>query len=78
VFDDYNLIFDNFFEEWNDLSRILKLQKYQVVAAGRTWSESAAKVKSMLFDPVVIISCSIEVAIKYNMSLVSFYVYIHT
>ena len=29
-------------------------------------------VKNMMVDPVVIMSCSIEVAIKYNVSLVSF------
>ena len=47
MLDDYNLAYNTFFKEWNDVRKILDIRKYQVLAAGRTWSESTAMVKML-------------------------------
>ena len=71
MLDDYNILCDLFSDEWNQLTQLLEIGKYQLVATGMIWSDNLAILLNVLMDPVIIISCPIEASIKHKVQLVS-------
>ena len=72
VLDDFNALYESFCDEIVQLREITKHSRPQIVVLGSHWSKELHQFRSILCDPACITTCSIEVAIKSHIHLVSY------
>lgn len=77
MLDDFNVNIQLFLEEWNQFTKLVDINKLQVIAAGAQWSDCIAELLNSLVDPMVIIACPIEVSVKHKVQIVSNIFYLH-